>query len=270
MNTLYTVSRIPWRVQLEHSPSVLNDLVNICGLPAYDRHEHINLYTITGWLALRRIRGNAVAVLDAIPAIPSLLRILNPSVLLSTYGDRHIHVALGRWPIFDRVLRWVERLEVLDAEASDIVKSSGSMALEYIESQTKRKPKCVHVPDVFEPYTTKVPVFLYQGNLRWDKGFDEIIEYAEAEGAELLIIGDGPYRKTLEKISRTKPFIRVLGRVDNPEPYWRIATEIVTARTDARCNQFALPGLVARARANNKPCVFFAHGEKVKCNKQFT
>jgi glycosyltransferase involved in cell wall biosynthesis len=66
-----------------------------------------------------------------------------------------------------------------------------------------------------EPPVHERPFFLFVGRLERIKGLGDVIRaFAQIEGADLLIAGEGKYGKTLKALAADNPRIRFLGRVD--------------------------------------------------------
>lgn len=243
-----TISRISWEAQLFHAPTVLEDL-RLNGIDQPHK-RHLNVATIGGVAALLRTPSSEqIAILDAIPMLPTMVRwLIKPSKLLSTFGDRHLHVLLERY-VPKWLLHLIERLELVDADSSDIVKSSSAKVF-------GRFPSCVtkliHIPDTFPPLARKGVTYLYQGNLRWDKGVENIMLYPSREDT-LIIIGDGPHRRRLERFAKKVLCETVFtGFVKNPEPFWRMCDVVLNSRGKTRSNEYCEAGLPRRAQAYGK------------------
>ena len=237
----------------------LDEKMAACGIPA-EHVEYIKWNSLKGWDYMTDFPPDCVYIADAIPFLPRLVRRVlgNKVKIVSTAGDRFVHVLLERWPFTSRLLDLAERWEVADARASDVVVSTGADCLNDLAARCGEcATQFVHFPDAFEKYKRPDSVWLYQGTLRWDKGVERLIdEVARNHGVMLVVVGDGPHRYALERYAeRVGAAGRVVfaGWVDNPEPFWRVADLAVVTRGKTRGNEFAEPGLKARAEANGKP-----------------
>ena len=247
---MITVSRISWDEQLRHSPDVNRDY-------SLDASSHINISTIAGLCKFLLTKDRHITILDAVPLLCFATRLLHPkSNITGTYGDRYAHILFERSPITRPLCRVFEYIEILDAKCCNRLISRGRLASEYIQ-RVSGKP-CEYIPIGFYPYEKAKTIYLYQGRLRWDKNVEAGFRLLE-ENDIYIVVGDGPYKKQLQKIAaKMGLFGRVLfvGYVSNPECFWRIADTIVVTRRNTRGNEFAETGLEVFAKMYNKRIIY--------------
>src|SRR5204863_8473889 len=109
-----------------------------------------------------------------------------------------------------------------------------------------------------KPLDARKPFFLAAGRLDAQKGYDVLLAaFAEAAcergNVELVILGNGPMRETLEARARELQIadrVTFMGRVDDPFPWYRAAIALVhPARFEG------MPNVVLEAMSEGLPPV---------------
>jgi glycosyltransferase involved in cell wall biosynthesis len=102
--------------------------------------------------------------------------------------------------------------------------------LPYFIPTVPRKDGPTVQPEGGEPAPHSRPYFLIVGRLERLKGVDDVIAaFAQVDGADLLIAGEGQYGATLRAQAASNPHIVFLGRVDRPQldRYYRHAVALI-------------------------------------------
>lgn len=97
--------------------------------------------------------------------------------------------------------------------------------------------------------TYKQPLILYAGRVVWYKGIHILIQAMKGINATLLIVGDGPLRKQLEKIviqEEVKERVIFIGKVSSLLPYY-YASEFLVLPSISRSESFGIVQLEAMA-----------------------
>lgn len=109
------------------------------------------------------------------------------------------------------------------------------------------------------PHTIDLPKprLLFVGKHRYYKGLDVLLRAITSLDASLLIVGDGPMRRTWERLSRdlgVSPRVRFLGEVpDEDLPGWYAAADVLVLPATMRSEAFGT--VLLEAMAAGLPCV---------------
>lgn len=219
----------------------------------------------------RYITFNAGIVLAGkIRSIPVCLEVNAPLAMeRSTEQDERL--------IFKQLASWIERWVCTNATETIVVSTP---LKSYLESIGVPKDKCVVMPNGADPdhfipkpkdqqndlrQTLKIPqdyfIVGFTGILRPWHGLDLLINAVErmlnnGHKVFLLIVGDGPYRETLEKIAKQaniESSVRITGRISHGEIPDYVA--LFDAAVSPRATFYASPMKVLEYMALGKPVV---------------